>query len=115
MTFIHDPFPSISFSIISNTTSGLTTIPRDLLPPLTDVWYKTFDEIVAAVNKYIEEHGYAVFKKRIKATNARGIYKVVFNYTRDKIRTSESYRKRVSLTTKYNCLFSAYSTITELD
>ena len=60
-----------------------------LLPP-TDVWYDILDELVAANNNWAQKQGYGIVKKRIKASNSRGIYKYYFEYSRGKARASES-------------------------
>ena len=82
-------------------------MPSPILPPPTDVWYDTFDELVAANNNWAQKQGYGIVKKRIKASNSRGIYKCYFECSRGKARASESQGYRNTAITKYGCPFTA--------
>ncbi|KAL8856029.1 MAG: hypothetical protein Q9178_007338 [Gyalolechia marmorata] len=80
-------------------------------PPPTDEYYDTHDELFAAINQHARREGYAVFKKRTKSSNKRGIFRVTFQCVKGKMRASESNGYRESSTAKCNCPFQAYSTV----
>ena len=71
---IRPPFYSISFSIIPNAS----TISYRMRPPPTDEYYDTHDKLFATINRHTRKEGYAVFKKRTKSSNKRGIFRVTF-------------------------------------